>query len=131
MLTYDEIWMAFLDDYKINEKDLPDTDERVYNDINNAVRKFNNRLRTELKCDNVSETVDGTDSEDDLLLIAQYLKLIYLKNQKTLFESLYQPISQDVGIKNYSSQMNALEKSIIRQDEEIDFIILNTRSKFI
>src|SRR5690606_35292649 len=131
MLLYEEIWMTFLDNYKVNDYDLPTNEERIYNDIKNAVRHFNNRMRTKLVCDNDSLSVEGSDSEDDLHIIAQYIRLIYLQNQKVLLQSLYQPISQDVGIKNYTSQMNAIQNSILNCKTDIEEFIFNTRESFL
>lgn len=131
MLTYDSIWSTFLDDYKVNDADLPQTDERIYQDINNAVRKINNRLRLKLFCNNDIEAVEGTSCNDHLILIAQYIRLIYLNNALVLYTSLYQPISPDVGIKNYSSQMVNLRQAILNQESDIEDYIFNMREDFL
>lgn len=131
MLTYDSVWEAFLDNYKVNDYDLPTSDERIYQDIKNAVRMYNNRLRTKLVANDDTEAVEGTSCEDALHIIAQYIRLIYLQNQKVLLQSLYQPISQDVGIKNYTSQMNAIQTSILNCKTDIEEFIFNTRESFL
>jgi len=133
MLTYDAVWKTFLDNFKVNDEDLPSDDnhERIYQDIRNAVMRLNNRLRTKLECDDEIEVINGTDSDDYLFLIAHYIRLIYLINEKTLYESLYQPISQDVGIKNYRTQMSSLESSIKRQQSDIESFIFNMSEDFL
>lgn len=131
MLTYDQIWSTFLDDYKVNDADLPQTSERIYQDIHNAVRKLNNRLRLNLICKDDIEAVEGTNCNDHLILIAQYIRLIYLNNAIVLYTSLYQPISQDVGIKNYSSQMVNLREAVLNQESDIEDYIFNMREDFI
>lgn len=131
MLTYDSIWMAFLDNYKVNDYDLPTSEERIYNDIRNAVRQYNNRMQAKLKCNDDIESVEGTSCEDDMHLIAQYIRLTYLNNQKVLLQSLYQPISQDVGIKNYTSQLNAIQNTITNAEDDIDLHIFYSRRSFL
>lgn len=134
MLTYENVWKTFLDNYMINDADLPSVEEdleRIYQDIRNAVMRTNNRLRTTLVCNDEQEIIEGTNSEDMLFLIAHYIRLIYLINSKTLYESLYQPISQDVGIKNYSTQMTSLRTSIERQEAFIESVIFNMSDDFL
>ena len=133
MLTYDDVWKTFLDNYKVNDADLPSDDnvERIYQDIRNAVMRVNNRLRLRLTCDDAQEVINGASSQDLQLLIAHYIRLIYLINSKTLYESLYQPISQDVGIKNYSTQMASLRTSIERQEAFIESAIFNMSDHFL
>ena len=131
MLTYDEVWSTFLDNYKVNPRDLPQDNPTIYQDIRNAVMQFNNRLRTEAQCDDVTETITGVDTNDDRLLIAQYIKLAYLINSKTLYETLYQPMTADVGLRNYRTQVTSLETSIKRQEETIEKIIFNSREDFL
>ena len=133
MLTYDEVWKTFLDNYAVNDADLPSDDnvERIYQDIKNAVMRVNNRLRLRLTCDDAQEVINGANSQDLQLLIAHYIRLIYLINSKTLYESLYQPISQDVGIKNYSTQMASLRTSIERQEAFIESAIFNMSDHFL
>lgn len=130
-ITYDELWATFLSNYKVNDADLPNTDEAIYSDIKNAVRFYNNRMRTKLTLDNDYEVINGAESDDEVLIIAHYLRLVFLINEKTLYESLYQPISPDVGIRNYNTQVNSLENSISRQEEYIEKFILNTREDFL
>lgn len=127
MLPYDDIWMTFLDMYKVNAKDVSNTDEKIYDDIRFAVSLYNNRMRTRLECDDTSECVKGACGFDTRLLIAAYIKLTYLNNSKTVYETLYQPISPDVGIRNYNTQINSLSNSIKRQEDYIEGMIFNAR----
>jgi len=129
--SYNEIWKTFLNNCKVSDIDLPQTDEQRYEAIRNAVLHFNNRLREDVKCDDSTETVDRKLSDDHLLILAHYIRLIFLINQKTFYESLFQPFSQDVGIRNYNTQMNSLQKSIERQEELIEKLILNMAVDFL
>lgn len=130
-LTYDDVWSTFLDNYKINYEDVAQTEEAIYNDIRNAVMMYNNRLRTEFVCDDTSETIIGASTYDDRLLIANYIKLAYLINNKNLYETLYQPIVSDVSLRDNKNQMRELEYSIRRQEDVIEKLIFNTRGGFL
>ena len=131
MLTYNDVWSTFLDNYKVDTKDISQTEEAVYNDIKNAVILYNNRMRTNLICDNASETIANAKTDDERLLIAHYIRLVYLKNSKTLYETLYQPISPDVGIRNYRTQMSSLQTSIKDQESMIESFIFNMQEDFL
>jgi predicted DNA-binding helix-hairpin-helix protein len=131
IITYDDVWSTFLDNYKVNTVDIPTDEFIIYNDIRNAVMMVNNKLRTKFKADDTSELIIGAETEDDRLIIAHYIKLAYLINEKVVYESLYQPISPDVGVRNYNSQLNSLDKSIARQESYIEYFILNTREDFL
>ena len=131
MLTYDNVWATFLDNYKVNDEDIPSDDEAIHNDIRNAVMRYNNRMRTNLICDDTSEIIHGASTNDERMLISHYIRLVYLINSKTLYETLYQPISPDVGIRNYRTQMVSLENSINRQESLIESFIFNAREGFV
>lgn len=131
MLTYDDIWETFLDNYKVNDEDIPSEISIIYNDIRNAVMYYNNRMRTKFKCNDALETIEGAETEDERLIIAHYLKLAFLNNDLVLYTSLYQPISPDVGVRNYSHQMLNLQKLVDKQIADIDRFILYTREDFL
>lgn len=129
--TYDTIWQTFLNNCKVSDIDLPNSPEKIYEQIKNAVMRFNNRLRKELVCDDTSETVNEELSEDNLLIVAHYIRLIFLINQRTYFESLWQPFSSDVGLKNFSTQLRSLDTSIKDQERTIDTLIMYTEEDFL
>lgn len=136
MLTYDEIWKTFLDNYKVNDEDLPQTDQAIYNDIQNAVAIYNNRVRAEVVADDATEEITGEfpkilTKTDTRLLIAHILKLVFDLNRLTLYESLYRPFSQDVGVRTYNSQMNSLRNSVQRQELYIEKFLFNAQEDFL
>ncbi|PAD85031.1 hypothetical protein CHH57_01595 [Niallia circulans] len=131
MTSYDEIWTTFLNNCKVSDLDLPQTNKAIYESIRNAVMYMNNRLRTDLICDDVKETLDKEITQDHLLILANYIRYIFLINQKTYFENLWQPFSKDVGLKNFSTQLNSLKSSIELQDKTIDRLIMNTEVDFL
>ncbi|MEK4907340.1 hypothetical protein [Niallia sp. FSL M8-0099] len=131
MTSYDEIWTTFLNNCKVSDLDLPQTNKAIYESIRNAVMYMNNRLRTDLICDDVKETLNKEITQDHLLILANYIRYIFLINQKTYFENLWQPFSKDVGLKNFSTQLNSLKTSIELQDKTIDRLIMNTEVDFL
>lgn len=129
--SYDTIYTTFLNNCKVSDIDLPQTTDKIYEAIHNAIRHFNNRLRDELQWDDAIETVSRELSNDDLLVLSHYIRLIFLKNQKTYFENLWQPFQKDVGLKNFSTQLRSLESSIIDQEKFIDQLIMNSMEDFL
>jgi len=129
--TYDEIWLTFLNNCKVTDIDLPQTNEKRYDAIKNAVLHFNNRLRDNLACDNSTETVSRKLNEDHLLILAHYIRLILLINQRTYFENLWQPFQHDVGLKNFQSQLNSLKDSVTQERNTIESLIFNSMEDFL
>ncbi|MEM5009250.1 hypothetical protein WKH57_00885 [Niallia taxi] len=131
MTSYDQIWTTFLNNCMVSDLELPQSDEGKYEMIKNAVMYFNNRLRTSVTCDDFTETLNEEVEDDYLLIIANYIRYIFLINQKTYFENLWQPFSKDVGLKNFNTQLNSLKNSIELQDKTIDRLIINTEVDFL
>lgn len=123
MTTYDTVWQTFLNNCKVEGINLPQTNTKIYEYIRNAVLHFNNRLRTTVKCDDVNEQLDQELSDDHLLILAHFIRYLFLINQKTYFESLWQPFSSDVGLKNFGTQLRSLETSVKEENDTIDSLI--------
>lgn len=131
MTSYDTVWQTFLNNCKVSDIDLPQTPDKVYETIKNAVMHFNNRFRTSITCDDVLEQLSEELTEDYLLILAHYIRFIFLKNQKTYFESLWQPFKKDVGLNNFSTQIKSLEISVSEQERTIDRLIMNMEDDFL
>ncbi|PGZ96952.1 hypothetical protein COE51_16405 [Bacillus pseudomycoides] len=131
MTTYDQIWTSFLSNCKTSGIDLPQTPEKIYDVIHNAIRHFNNRLRDNLSWDDNNEVVNRELSDDHLLILSHYIRYIFLLNQKTYFQNLFQPFTNDIGLKNFSNQLKSLESSVTEEKDEIDRLIMNTEEDFL
>ncbi|NOL36848.1 hypothetical protein [Bacillus safensis] len=130
--TYDQIWQCFLDNCKTSDINLPSDDEGIYSQIKNASLLFNNRFRdNRITCDNDTETVDRLLNEDDLLILGNYIRLVFLKNELTAYSSTWQPFSKDIGTTHFSAQIKALESQVNEQQRTIDKIIFNTEVDFV
>lgn len=131
MTSYDQVWQTFLNNCKVSDIDLPQTPEKIYEHIKNAVMHFNNKLRTSVVCDDIMEELNQELSEDHLLILAHYVRYLFLINQKTYFESLWQPFSSDVGLKNFGTQLRSLDTSIKEEKDNIDTLINNMEEDFL
>lgn len=129
--SYDQIWQTFLNNCKVSDIDLPKTPEKIYEQIKNAVMYFNNKFRTKLVCDDNLEELNEELIEDHLLILANYIRYIFLVNQKTYYEALWNPFRKDVGLNNFSTQIKSLETSIKSQKDTIDLLIMNTEEDYL
>jgi hypothetical protein len=129
--SYDTIYVTFLNNCKVSDIDLPQFPEQQFELIKNAVMHFNNKFRTRLFCDDILEELSEELDEDSLLILAHYIRLIFLINQKTYYETLWQPFQKDLGLKNFSTQLRSLESSVKEQERFIDNLIANTEEDFL
>ncbi|WP_025912077.1 hypothetical protein [Priestia flexa] len=125
MTSYDEIWLSFLNNCKMNKNEIPTTPEMIYECIQNAVSHFNNRLRTKVSCNHQNESVDSVLSEDELLILSHMIKLILIKNELVYQSTLLQPFQKDIGIKNYNVQINALREQVKEVEKDVERLIFN------
>lgn len=131
MYTYDQVWTQFLLNYKADNEDLPSDGERIKEFINNAIMLMNNRLRITMVGDDVNELIVGMVSDDELILLAHYIRLVFLINEKTYYEKLWQPFATDVGLKDFGTQLRSLDSSVKQQKEFIDHVIFNMTEDFL
>lgn len=123
--SYDEIFSMFMQNCKVDDIELPQTDQGKYDMIRNAVFHFNNRMGDNIKLDDTLEKVNRKLSNNHLLLIIHYIRLSFLKNQLTQFSLTWQPFQKDIGLKNFSHQIRALTILIEDQERFIEQIILS------
>ena len=131
MTTFDQIWTTFLNNCKTSDINLPQSDEKIYEEIANAIMLFNNRFRSDLKWDSRTETVDRLLNNDELLILANYIKLVFVMNEKNYYQTLMQPFSSDIGLKNFGTQLKTLENSVKAQEDFIDRLIMNAEEDYL
>lgn len=129
--TYDKLWSTFLNNCKISDVELPKTDEKIYEHIQNALLHFNNRMRTKLAGDDITETLNEELSGDYLLILAHFIRLVFLINQKTYFENTWQPFANDLGVKYYGTQLQSLRNSVETQQLSIERMIMFQEEDFL
>lgn len=131
MTTYDELWAAFLNKTKINDLDLPQTDQQIYDTIHNAVRAFNNRLQDNLSYDDATETFGRELTDNEILLLTHFIRLIILENQLIYFSNLWNPFTKEIGLKNFGDQLKRLETLVENESKRIDSIIINMADDYL
>jgi hypothetical protein len=129
--SYDDIYVKFLSICKTEDINLPNTDEKIYQFIKSAVDYYNNRMRTMLICNDEDECVTEDLDNDGMIILANFLRLIFLENELTYFTTIWQPFSKDLGLKNYQSQVKAHEFLIQSQEKKIDELIKNAATDYL
>ncbi|MFB5759100.1 hypothetical protein [Paenibacillus medicaginis] len=131
MTTYDEIFTEFLVITKTEPVNVPTEQDKIYDVIHSAVRHYNNRMRTKVMCDDLTETISEELDDDELIIIANFLKLAFLENQLIYFTTLWQPFAQDIGLRNYQAQIKSMEYLIKRQEDKLDQIINRIQTDYL
>lgn len=125
MTTYDDIFDCFTDNFQVDSNLLPQTDEGKYRMINNAIKHYNNKMQDNIKCENTTETINRELDDDNLLVVAHYIKLIYLQNDLSDFLSIYSTFQKEIGFKDYKDQLQGRERQIEKLEDKIDELITN------
>jgi hypothetical protein len=125
LTTYDDIYTEFITNCKTDDINLPQLDEQKYNAIRSAVRHYNNKTGDNLKCDDNLEEVSKELNDNQLIIVAHYLRLAFLENQLIEFATVWQPFAKEVGLKNYADQTKRLETLIGKEEDKIEDIITN------
>ncbi|MFI2856801.1 hypothetical protein ACH6EH_06645 [Paenibacillus sp. JSM ZJ436] len=132
MTTYDSIFTQFIAINKTDPINIPTSDEGKYNMIHSAIVLYNNRMRDEeLGYDDTIEQVNRSLSHDEILIVSRYMRLTFLENQLTEFATLYQPFAADIGLRNYQSQVKALQTLIDNENSKIERIIDNMQVDYL
>lgn len=130
MTTYDDLYETFMSINKTDDFNLPQTDEKRYAFIQSAVKKYNNRMREKITCNDSLEMLSEELDEDRLLVMIHCMKYIFLDNELTYFSTIFSPFTKEVGINNYSSQLKAKQEKVKLEEEEIGAVIRNMRTDF-
>lgn len=131
MTTYDTVWETFLNKCKIDDLDLPTSEEAIYRTIKNAILTFNMKLEDNLSGDNENEVLSRELNNNELLLLAHCIRLIILENQLIYFSSTFSPFAKEIGVRNLGNQMNRLENLVQREDNIIDSIVIKMTDDFL
>lgn len=132
MTTYNQIWQCFLDNCGYKRSDIPQIDEIRYSMINNAKDYYNNIMQnytesyqSNIQCADLTETLNVQLTSDELLIFANILKLIFLKNRHSEFISIYNTFAKELGISNYKAQADAKLLVVKDQEQEVYRLITN------
>ena len=131
MTSYDTIWTEFIANCETDDINLPNTDEKRYNVIQSAKKKYNNRMCTQIVCDDATETISVELDDTGLLLFSYYIRLSLLDNKLIHLATTYSPFAKELGIKNYKDMSNNFEFLIMKTEKMIEEIIINSSEDFI
>lgn len=125
--NYDEIYSCFLDNCMTEVNNLPSTDEGRYVMIHNACRHYNNVMDSQYKIqyNDTTESLDKKLADDELLILAYCLKLIYYKNDLSSFTSTWSMYQKELGFKDYKYQLDGKQYNVEFTKHEICELITN------
>lgn len=125
MTTYDEIYDYFITNTKVDDLELPQTEQGKYNLIKNGVLLYNNKFRTNITTDDLAEEISITLNGDQLMIIGQYMRVTILRNVLSYKNSIFTTFTKEIGVKFINSQVGSLNKEIEECGLLIDSIIFN------
>lgn len=131
MTSYDELYTSFLTKTKVDDLDLPNSNEKIYEFIRSAVRDFNNRMSENLQMNDLLEVFDRELTDTEILLLTHFLRKTFLQNQLLYFSSTWQPFQREISLKHYGTQLKALEYLVELEDKYIDSIIRNHEEDYL
>lgn len=124
--SYDDIWECFLENCGYDSSEIPQTDERRYSMIRNAVsyynqkaKKYEGRITGNLKCDDTMEELDKMLNFTELLILGFTLGYILCRNKLVEFTSVYGTFAKEMGFKDYKAQLDGRQREVKRYEEEI------------
>lgn len=122
MTNYDQIWRCFVDVCQVDSATLPQTDEGKYILINSGVQYYNSlvdKIKVRILCNDMLEQINLNLSNDDLLLLGYCIKYRFLDNELMKFQQIWQPFSNDVGVKFYKDQIVSRRETLAFTHNEI------------
>lgn len=130
--TFDDIYTVFMNTTKVDSYQLPQSPEGMYSLLEQALDFYS------LEYDNAKEVEFDRDTEmlsieldkNDVLLIVGYMRLNIYQKIKDEFISTYDVLIDDIGIRNYKSQIDAKYTAIEIQKQEIDKMLLKMSEDF-
>jgi Mg/Co/Ni transporter MgtE len=130
MTTYDDIFTTFISINKTNPVNIPTDDEKKYDMIHSAVLHYNNRMRASITWDDELEQLSIDLDNDQLILIAHYLKLACLENDLDYFVSVWSGFQSELK-GNYRDQQKGKQELVNREDDIIEKIIFNMTDDYL
>lgn len=128
--SYDEIWECFLENCGYDYSEIPQTDERRYSMIKNAInyynqkaRKYEGRITGNIICDDFMESLNKKLSSIELLIVANILGYILCKNKLVEFTSVYGTFAKEMGFKDYKAQVEGRQVEVKRYEDEVNRLI--------
>lgn len=123
--SYDTIYSLFMDISKTDDFNLPQTDDGRYALINAGRLIFNNKLFSNLQQYDIMEEFNKELNGNQMLLLANCMKLVCFNNLWGDFVSTYSMFQKEIGFKDYSSQLRGRESYAVRQEQVVNALVFS------
>lgn len=130
MTSYDIIYGEFIENCSTDDINLPDTNEKKYNAIHSAIKKYNTRQNDSLEYNDLLEEVNRDLKDGEILILSHFLRLSFLENQLIHLSSTYSPFQKEIGIKNYQEASRNFKEMIQSEKNTIEQIIISTTDDY-
>ena len=128
--TYEQIWVEFEPIAKFDEYDLPITVDGRRSLIKSGVKTFNKKMFDKLQGDDTIDTVNRMLSDSEMNLLIHCMRLQVCVNIYSEFTTTYDMYKNDIGFKNYKSQLDARQNLIDMEEQEINEIVFSMQESF-
>lgn len=129
MVSYDDVWTSMLVNCNVDNLIVPTEPVQIYDYIHNAISLINNRLATTYTYDDELEQVNETLTSSHILILANYIRLVILRNNLSYKSSIITPYSKEISIRNLSAQLKPSERLIEDANSIIDNLIFNSEEE--
>lgn len=124
--SYDSIFTCFLENCKIQSKNLPTTSEGKYAMIHNACRHYTNKMEEYgLLWNDSTESLTVELDSNRLLILAYCMKLVYMENAVTEFTDVWSVFQKELGINNFQAQVKAKQYNVESAEQKIIELMTN------
>lgn len=132
--NYTDLYKFFIRQTKVNNNDLPSTEQGQKDLINDGVMEFNIRLRIgkeKLRCDDMLEELSEELTDEFFMFLSECMTLIVYKNMLQEYVSTWESFQNDVGRKYYKDQLNGKQQLINEQENRLKYLKLAISDEFV
>jgi hypothetical protein len=98
----------------------------MYDIIHSAIRHLNTRINDDITYDDTNEQISRDLLDNELIMIAHYIRLSFFENQLISLTTIWQPFQKEIGIRNYQEQSRNIKELISSEKDIIETIITNS-----
>lgn len=131
MTTYDDIYEYFQGITKVGELDLPTTTEEQKTLVHDGIEEYNIRMAKDVVCNDEMEQVLPELTEAEIRFVSECMKLRVFQTMLEDFVSVWEVFQNDLGRRDYKSQVSAREHLIKRQEEVLNRLMYRTYDEYI
>lgn len=131
MTTYDDIYEYFQGITKVGELDLPTTTEEQKMLVHDGIEEYNIRMAKDVVCNDEMEQVLPELTEAEIRFVSECMKLRVFQTMLEDFVSVWEVFQNDLGRRDYKSQVSAREHLIKRQEEVLNRLLYRTYDEYI